>query len=94
MKKRVESSNREAPNEKKTKSGSSYSTLFQGLQKTERQVKEIFGLIPTPLAERLSPFRGKLDVGPGKARLTLRQRVDNLVSLLCKRSTFFIVALP
>jgi hypothetical protein len=68
--------------ERKEKAEEATQALFRGLQKVEKKVDEIFSLLPTPLAERLSPFREKLNAGPKQARLTLRQRVETLVSLM------------
>jgi|TARA_E500000178_G_scaffold356078_2_gene431516 hypothetical protein len=68
--------------ERKEKAENTTQSLIRGLQKIEQQVAEIFSFLPTPLAERLSPFLKKLEDGPQKARLTLRQRVEAIVSLL------------
>ena len=55
---------------------------FVACKKIEGQLNEFFSFLPTPLAERLSPFREKLGSVPTKSRLTLRQRVETIVSLL------------
>ena len=68
--------------ERKEKAENTTRSLIRGLQNIEQQVAEIFSYLPTPIVERLSPFREKLEEGPIKARLTLRQRVETIVSLL------------
>ncbi len=68
--------------EREEKAKDATEALFRGLQKVEKKVDDVFALLPTPLSERLSPFREKLDAGPQKARLTLRQRVETLISLM------------
>ena len=68
--------------ERKEKAENTTRSLIRGLQNIEQQVAEIFSYLPTPIVERLSPFREKLEEGPRKGRLTLRQRVETIVSLL------------
>lgn len=67
---------------RKQKAEQTTQALFRSLQKIEGQLNEFFSFLPTPLAERLSPFREKLGSVPTKSRLTLRQRVETVVSLL------------
>ena len=57
-------------------------SLHQGLDRTIAKLERAFSLLPTPVADRLTPYRKKLAPPKGMPRLPLRQRVDALVSLL------------
>ena len=57
-------------------------SLHQGLDRAVAQLELAFSLLPTPVAERLAPYRKKLSPGKGMPMPPLRQRVDALVSLL------------
>ena len=57
-------------------------SLLDGVDALQIQVEEAFKLLPTPLAKRLQPFRQKLKSQIGSNNISLRQRVDTLLSLL------------
>ena len=57
-------------------------SLHQGLDRAVAQLELAFSLLPTPVAERLAPYRKKLSPGKGMPMPPLRQRVDALVLLL------------
>ena len=57
-------------------------SLHRGLDRAVAKVNRAFSLLPTPVAERLAPYRKKLLPAKGTALPALRQRVDALVSLL------------
>ena len=57
-------------------------SLHQGLDRAVAKLERAFSLLPTPVADRLSPYRKKLVPGKGMPMPPLRQRVDALVSLL------------
>ena len=57
-------------------------SLHQGLDKVVKKLERAFSLLPTPMADRLAPYRKKLTPGKGMPVPPLRQRVDALVSLL------------
>ena len=57
-------------------------SLHQGLDQVVTKLEQAFSLLPTPVADRLAPYRKKLTPGKGMPVLPLRQRVDALVSLL------------
>jgi hypothetical protein len=57
-------------------------SLLDGVDALQTQVEEAFKLLPTPLAKRLQPFRQKLKSQIGSNDISLRQRVDTLLSLL------------
>ena len=57
-------------------------SLLDGVDALQIQVEEAFKLLSTPLAKRLQPFRQKLNSQIGRNNISLRQRVDTLLSLL------------
>lgn len=57
-------------------------SLHQGLDQVVTKLERAFSLLPTPVADRLAPYRKKLTPGKGMPVSPLRQRVDALVSLL------------
>ena len=57
-------------------------SLHQGLDRAVAKLERAFSLLPTPVADRLAPYRKKLVPGKGMSMPPLRQRVDALVSLL------------
>ena len=57
-------------------------SLLDGVDALQIQVEEAFKLLPTPLAKRLQPFRQKLKSPIGSNNISLRQRVDTLLSLI------------
>ncbi len=57
-------------------------SLHRGLDRAVAKLERTFSLLPTPVAERLSPYRKKLLPEKGMPMPPLRQRVDALVSLL------------
>ncbi len=57
-------------------------SLHQGLDRAVTKLDQAFSLLPTPVADRLAPYRKKLVPGKGMPMPPLRQRVDALVSLL------------
>jgi hypothetical protein len=57
-------------------------SLHQGLDRAVARLEQAFFLLPTPVADRLAPYRKKLTHGKGMPTPPLRQRVDALVSLL------------
>jgi len=69
-------------NERKEKAEKAMESLFENLEKTQNRLEDIWALLPSPLAEKLSPFRDKLKTGPNAPRIPLRQRVETIVSLM------------
>ncbi|MFL2938778.1 MAG: DUF3450 family protein [Opitutales bacterium] len=69
-------------NERKEKAEKAMESLFENLEKTQSRLEDVRALLPSPLAERLSPFWDKLKTGPKTPRVTLRQRVETIVSLM------------
>ena len=67
------------------------SSLLQGVEKLERQMEKCFKFLPSPLAQRLQPFRNKLAPNKDQAPLPLRQRLDTLLSLLQSISLFRVM---
>lgn len=63
-------------------------SLHQGLDRAVAILERAFSLLPTPVADRLSPYRKKLVPGKGMPMPPLRQRVDALVSLLQAMQNF------
>ena len=63
-------------------------SLHQGLDRAVAKVNRAFSLLPTPVADRLAPYRKKLVPGKGMPIPPLRQRVDALVSLLQAMQNF------
>lgn len=63
-------------------------SLHRGLDRAVIKLERVFSLLPTPLADRLSPYRNKLIPTKGMSLPPLRQRVDALVSLLQAIQTF------
>ena len=63
-------------------------SLHQGLDRAVAKVDRAFSLLPTPVADRLAPYRKKLVPGKGIPTPPLRQRVDALVSLLQAMQNF------
>lgn len=57
-------------------------SLHQGLDLAVEKLDRVFSLLPTPVADRLAPYRKKLTPGKGMPALPLRQRIDALVALL------------
>ena len=57
-------------------------SLLEGVDALQIKVKETFKILPTPLAKRLQPFRHKLKNQIEDNNISLRQRVDTLLSLL------------
>ena len=57
-------------------------SLHQGLDQVVTKLERAFSLLPTPVADRLAPYRKKLTPRKGMPVPPLRQRVDALVSLL------------
>ena len=57
-------------------------SLIEGIKKLQQQMEEASKLLPTPLSERLSPFRKKLGDTPQPIDLPLRQRLDTILSML------------
>ena len=57
-------------------------TLFQGLGTIQSRLEDLHPLLPSPLAERLSPFWEKLKTDPENRRMPLRERVETTVSLM------------
>jgi hypothetical protein len=58
------------------------SSLHRGLDRAVSKLDRVFLLLPTPIADRLAPYRKKLVPGKGMPMPPLRQRVDALISLL------------
>ena len=63
-------------------------SLHQGLDRTIAKLDRAFMLLPTPVADRLAPYRKKLIPRKGVPTAPLRQRVDALVSLLQAMQNF------
>lgn len=63
-------------------------SLVESIDSLEVQVEESYKLLPTPLAKRLQPFREKLSPERDQNAISLRQRVDTLLSLLQAISLF------
>lgn len=57
-------------------------SLHQGLDRAVNLLNQAFVLLPTPVADRLAPYRKKLVPAKGLPMPPLRQRVDAMVSLL------------
>jgi len=57
-------------------------SLHQGLDRAVAKLERAFSMLPTPVSDRLAPYRKKLLPGKGMPMPPLRQRVDALVSLL------------
>ena len=57
-------------------------SLLEGVDALQIKVEETFKILPTPLAKRLQPFRQKLKNQIENNNISLRQRVDTLLSLL------------
>ena len=57
-------------------------SLLEGVDSLQIQVEEAFKILPTPLVKRLQPFRQKLNNRIENNNISLRQRVDTLLSLL------------
>ena len=57
-------------------------SILESVNDLQNNINEIFKLLPTPLAERLHPFREKLSLEISDSNLPLRQRIDTLISLL------------
>ncbi len=57
-------------------------SLHLGLDRAVAKLDRIFSLLPTPVAERLEPYRKKLTPAKNMPTPPLRQRVDALISLL------------
>ena len=62
--------------------------LLENIESLEAQVQESYKLLPTPLGKRLQPFLKKLSSENGQNNPSLRQRIDNLLSLLQAISLF------
>jgi hypothetical protein len=63
-------------------------SLHLGLDRVVAKVDRAFSLLPTPVADRLAPYRKKLVPAKGIPTPPLRQRVDALVSLLQAMQNF------
>lgn len=57
-------------------------SLHHGLDRAVAKLERVFSLLPTPVADRLAPYRKKLTPEKGMSLPPLRQRVDAMVSLL------------
>ena len=73
---------REELNARKEEALQATRSLHQGLDQAVTKLEQAFSLLPTPVAERLAPYRKKLTPAKGMPVLPLRERVDALVSLL------------
>ncbi len=69
-------------NDRKEKAEKAMQTLFQGLGTIQSRLEDLHPLLPSPLAERLSPFWEKLKTDPDNRRMPLRERVETTVSLM------------
>ncbi|MEK9772050.1 MAG: DUF3450 family protein [Opitutae bacterium] len=63
-------------------------SLHRGIDRAAAKLDRAFSLLPTPLADRLAPYRKKLVPTKGMTMPPLRQRVDALVSLLQAMQNF------
>ena len=63
-------------------------SLLDNIDSLEAQVHKSYQLLPTPLAKRLQPFREKLSSAQGQNNISLKQRIDTLLSLLQAISLF------